>query len=132
MKFYIAHNFAARDWLREEIKPQFEAAGHTITSRWITEDLHLMEENQAEAARHDIEDVERADGIVLFSDNFGDRPGRGKYVELGYAIGRNKILFVVGENTSCVFYNLPAVTHVQTVSEVLTIIHDRHYYTEVR
>jgi hypothetical protein len=35
MKVYLAHNFAAREWLRDVVKPMFEQMGHVVTSSWV-------------------------------------------------------------------------------------------------
>ena len=113
MKVYLAHNYAAKESLRA-IKKALEAAGIVVTSRWIDADpsdpyaLAVLRDE----AQKDVADVLRADAIVHFTDNFGDRPGRGKYVELGLAIAFDKRILLIGhEHVGCVFYQLPQMEH---------------------
>lgn len=117
MKIYIAHNFAARAYLKGVIQ-EIEALGHKVTSSWITDDSHLSEKNAVESANTDILDLERADAILLFTDQFSDRPGKGKFVEFGYAIGRNKKLLLYGEDNSCIFYNLLKCKRIKSWGEL--------------
>lgn len=113
MKVYLAHNYAAKDWLKG-IKVQFETAGITVTSRWINADPYdpYHPTTQREEAIKDVEDVLSADALILFTDNIGERPGRGKYVELGIAVASGKRILLVGKDQSgCVFYHLPRAEH---------------------
>lgn len=103
MKIYIAHNYGARIVLRDVI-PQLEAMGHQITSRWVTDDAH--DTINGANARADLDDIDRADAVLLFVDQWGDRPGKGKYVELGYAIGIRKRVILIGKDDGCIFYHL--------------------------
>lgn len=104
MKLYLAHNWAAREYLNNEVLPVLLAAGHQTTSSWITKTQDPQE--QAFNAEQDLEDVRQADALVHFSDQFGSTPGRGKYVELGYAVGIGKPVFVVGSGDETIFYFL--------------------------
>jgi nucleoside 2-deoxyribosyltransferase len=107
MKIYIAHNYAARQMLAETVVPILTGIGHTITSRWITDSDHGDVNDQCAQALIDLQDIDRADGLLFFTVNFGNRPGKGKYVELGYAMASCKKVFLFGEDDSCVFYHLP-------------------------
>lgn len=120
MKIYLAHNFAARDYLKESIVPSLEARGHKITSRWIFNDEHLKVDNdyQELSAIEDIQDIDDADALILFSQQYSERPARGKYVELGYALGRRKKVFVYGPK-DCVFYYHPGVQHFYELDELI-------------
>lgn len=117
MKVYIAHNFSARSWLPEVIR-ELEGAGHTCTSRWITNDEHVGISTKAAIA--DLEDIDRADILLLYTDQPPtSRPARGKYTELGYAYAKGKNIFLIGEAEDCIFYVLPGVTRVKSISEFL-------------
>lgn len=121
MKLYLAHNFAAREWLQTQL-PRFAERGHEVTSRWITDDSHLDQKprGQINSAKDDLEDVISADGLVLFTDQWGDRAGRGKYVEFGYALRQGMKIYLVGEsNTNCVFYFCPGIKQYKNVDELL-------------
>lgn len=123
MTIYLASNFLDRDRLREEVKPLFEAAGHEITSRWIWDDSHLHGRSAEASALHDLADVDRASALVLFTDQRGPRPGKGKFLELGYAIRAGKRIVLLGEDQdSSVFYFLPTIRHAKTVEEALRLL----------
>lgn len=111
MSAYIAHNYSGRFWLRQEIAPALELAGVAVTSRWIFEG--------PDSAEIDVEDVRRAEDIILFTNDFGFRAGRGKFVELGIAIALGKRIILVGEEDNCIFYKLPGIIKVKGVQELL-------------
>jgi hypothetical protein len=107
MKIYIAHNFDARIWLRQEIIPVLSR--HTITSSWILSD-ECFNVSLEQNAINDFNDLTKADIFVLFTNQFGKRHGRGKFVELGMAIARVKVICLIGDkDTSCVFYNYTGI-----------------------
>jgi hypothetical protein len=122
VKIYLAHNFAARESLRLNVIPVLEKAGHEVTSTWITDDSHLHEHSGMQSAVIDLADIERAGAIVFFSEQYGLLPGRGKFVELGYAIRAGKIVIIVGENDGCVFYTLPTIRWAKDVEGVLKYV----------
>jgi len=124
MKIYLAHNFAAREVLPEVVK-RLENLGHKCTSTWIfddTHDLHAHAGSPIASACVDIEDIDQSHCLVLFADQYGKTPGRGKYVEFGYAIGMNKRVIVVGEADDCVFYHLPGVERAKNFDELLEVL----------
>jgi len=104
MKFYLAHNYSQRLELRK-IVPEFTKRGHEVTSRWILEDSHDSLSEQR-AAKIDLIDIERSDFLVLFTDQKGQRPGRGKYIEFGYAFAFRKYIILVGTEMNTIFYYL--------------------------
>lgn len=118
MRVYLAHNFAARDWLRENVIPFLESKGHKVTSSWITDDRHLDSGWKVESAVQDLQDIESAGALIFFADQFGIVPGEGKFVELGYAIRAGKIVIVVGVGR-CVFYSLCSIRGVSRYTDVL-------------
>lgn len=114
MKIYIAHNFAARLELREHLVPFLTRLGHEVTSTWITDDSHVDKLNAKQSALIDLSDIDRADALVLYVDQFGDSPGKGKFLELGYAIAKGKRVYLWGKDDSSVFYHLPQVIRLET------------------
>jgi nucleoside 2-deoxyribosyltransferase len=120
MRIYVAHNFAAREWLPTVIA-QLTEAGHESTSRWITDPSHVGVSQQAALA--DLGDIDRSNCLVLFVDQYGPTPGKGKYVELGYAYAQGKRIILVGKDTQNVFYALPGVERVADVPELLKKLH---------
>lgn len=122
MKIYLAHNFDAGPHLRDTIVPFYELHGHIITSRWVKSwEGHSEKDNSQKNAVEDLEDIEEAGAIIFFATNFGDKPGRGKYVELGYALRAGKICIVMDAklNPGCVFYSLPNIRHCNYLTETL-------------
>jgi len=123
MKVYLAHNFEARDWLKVTIKPALEAVGHEVTSRWITDDSHLQTFDDDRSARADLEDIDKADVLILFTDQYGSRPPRGKFFEFGYAYADEKICILLGEDTkSSVFYRLENVHKYSLLTDVIEFL----------
>lgn len=121
MKFYIAHNYAVRDILAFEIKPILETKGHIVTSEWLTQkhedrDIH----KQRAYAETDLYNIMNADALILFTDQFGERPGKGKFIEFGAAHCMNKKIFVIGEDCEgSVFYFLGGVNRFKTFIEFI-------------
>lgn len=120
MKVYLAHNFAARQWLPIVVAHLTEA-GHESTAKWITDDSHCGVSQQAAMA--DLNDIDRSNCLVLFVDQYGPTPGKGKYVELGYAYAKGKRIILVGRDTQNVFYALPDVERVSDIPELLKKLH---------
>lgn len=120
MRIYLAHNFAAREWLPSVVKQVIEA-GHECTSRWITDPAHIGVSTAAALA--DLADIDAANCLALFVDQYGQTPGKGKYVELGYAYAQDKRIILIGEDTKNVFYALPGVERVANVPELLKLLH---------
>jgi nucleoside 2-deoxyribosyltransferase len=124
VKIYLAHNFEAGPWLVANVAPLLMAAGHVVTSSWIS---NAPPYGSAEAdAVKDLKDLTEADAILFFGDNFGPKPGRGKYVEFGFALRCGKKIVVLSDDKDirqrCIFYNLPNVVIAKTVAEVLSIL----------
>ena len=114
MKIYIAHNFAARESLLPSIVSTLEKWGHEITSQWLVCQKGAM----PETATMDIEDVDRADAILFFTEQYGPTPGRGKYFELGYAYASGKTVFILGKADNCIFFRLPKVIRLTSLNEL--------------
>lgn len=122
MKVYIAHNFAARDYLNQEIIPLLRAAGHECTSSWIWDDSHLYHKNAQQSAVKDLADIDKASDIIIFLNAFADRTGRGKWFEFGYALRAGKRCIAVGEDKSCIFCNLPNIRLVATIEDAMRLL----------
>lgn len=120
MKLYLAHNWAAREYLKKEILPTLMAAGHHTTSTWITNTQDPA--RQAFNAEQDLADVREADALVHFSEQFGSTPGRGKYVELGYAVGIRKPVYVVGLGDETIFYFLGDITRASDLDSLIAAL----------
>lgn len=112
MKIYLAHNFKARWWLRDYAH-HLELMGHKVTSRWLKQ-LYpetRTPEQEKQYACEDFQDIDAADAIILFTDQYGETPGKGKFMEYGYAYAKGKRIYIHGRDiSSSIFYYLPNVT----------------------
>lgn len=114
----------------QSVLPVLAAAGAEITSRWIFDDTAVQSEPLG--AQIDLDDIVAADALVLFTDQFGHSPGKGKYVEFGYAYGLRKRIILVGENDGCVFYRLPGITRVGDIDRLVKLLVDNQPPPTVR
>lgn len=138
MKIYLAHNFEAREWLREGLKEGLWK-GHEITSRWIIDGPHSDGTDRVLSAHTDLEDIDKADYLVLFLDSFRNQSGREKWFEFGYALAKHKLILLLGEDKSCVFTNLDdlriyKLSAFASQERLLGLLEnmERHLYTGVR
>lgn len=115
MKIYIAHNFAARQELARSVVPYLKARGHEITSRWIWDHTNQMNQEWAEK---DLADLDAADALLVYLDNCGNTPGRGKYVEFGYAAARGKRIYAHGLDEGLIFVLLPGVVRIASLEQI--------------
>ena len=129
---YLAHNFAARFWLLTKVFPKFLEAEIVVTSTWITvlKEHDITLEALKKHALQDINDILAADYFIYFADQFGPIPGRGKFVELGFALnsGVGNIIVVTEDIEArakeCAFLAL-ALPTVKTVDEAIGLIKKR-------
>jgi hypothetical protein len=89
-----------------------EEAGIEITSRWLQEKEPLNSQMgqhtdafYLETATDDIEDIDRADAVLFFSeDPLVGLPRGGRHVEFGYALGTRKSIAVIGPKENVFHY----------------------------
>jgi nucleoside 2-deoxyribosyltransferase len=70
----------------------------------------------------DLQDVDAANALVLYVDEVqeGERPMRSAWVEMGYALGKGKLVIVIHpELTDCLFVQLPEVFEAASWQEAL-------------
>jgi hypothetical protein len=131
LKVYLAAAFSRKDEICE-IAEQLEGLGIEITSRWLKEPAADPRQEDraafmAERAKIDLEDIDRADMLVRFSDDLsaptvpshlatGSRMG-----ETLWALAHEKIVIVVGGH-QCVFDYLSGVVHVQDVDQLKRVL----------
>lgn len=127
LKVYLAAAFCRKDEILQ-VARQLEELGITVTSRWLTEQKDVPTDVSrsvflAERAQIDLDDIDRADVLVRFSDDLssptvpshlatGSRMG-----EMMHARANHKTIIVVGGH-QCVFDYLPDVYHVRTVDDL--------------
>ncbi len=117
MKVYLAHNYAARWWLKDYVV-LLESLGHFVTSLWITDDSQ-HNDLEEDRAKMDLRNIDEADALILFTDQYTDKPGKGKFIEFGYALAKGKLVFIHGRDvSSSVFYHLPQVRVLKLISDI--------------
>jgi hypothetical protein len=122
MKLYLAAPYAARE-ATAAAAVRLRAAGWTITSTW--HDLPEVDQDMAtdyelsNAARQCCEEIAEAEALMLFASD--DTSTFGRHVEFGYALAKDKKLFLVGICES-IFQYLPAVFQVGTLDEFLSVM----------
>jgi hypothetical protein len=124
-KLYLAARYSRRDEMRK-VAAHLHTEGFSVTSRWLFEDKPLNTKLgddsvlfYADTAQIDIDDIDRADTIMFFSeDPHVGTPRGGRHVEYGYALGTGKRLVVIG-GAENIFHYLPAVLHFPNVQSFI-------------
>lgn len=107
MKVYVASHCR---WAAAHVASVLCANGHRTTSRWhnkpfLATTAHT-EQERAEIAQEDHDDVLAADALVLVSGP--DKYSGGKFVEAGIALGSQKTVVVVGRRENMLLW-LPSI-----------------------
>jgi hypothetical protein len=120
MKIYLASRFSRMAEL-QAYSAQLEAAGHTVTSRWVR-GAHPLGGDVALYAQEDVEDVIAADCVISFTEMpRSAATNGGRHTEFGVALAFEKRLIVVGHKEN-VFHHLPEVEFFETWPEALAAI----------
>lgn len=133
VKVYVAHNFAARlDSSFQEGIELLSQCGFEVTSRWIDIPPRREEEagllSRSSEALVDCQDIGKASWLILFYDQLGETPGRGKWFEFGLAFGFNKQIMLISPRSrleisrEMVFAALPGVHHAPSLEKAIAII----------
>lgn len=121
MKVYLAAQYARRDELKQHAV-KLQEVGVEVTSRWLEEKAPLnsdMGDHKVdfyqETATIDIEDIDRANAVVFFSEDplVGIKRG-GRHVEFGYAHAKEMPIYVIGPKEN-VFHYRDRVYHYDTL-----------------
>lgn len=117
---YLAARYSRKNEIREKAK-ELEALGIVVTSRWLEEkespDATMADVGDAfciDVAIQDIEDIDKADMLILFTEN-PELPfvRGGRHFESGYAYGIEKLVVTVGPKEN-VFHHLKEVVNVES------------------
>lgn len=118
---YVAHNFAAKDWLLAVVRGKLKSAGISLNSRWIHTTLGPGEGGK-QSAEEDLEDIRSADFLIYFAAGLDGGNGLGKHIELGYALAIGKRVVLIQEHSlggrmrESVFYLLDQVIQFQDIN----------------
>jgi nucleoside 2-deoxyribosyltransferase len=140
MKVYIAGPFNTKDQRRQDARV-LEEYGVIVTSRWMYETVphtasikDLPDAYHAETATADLEDIARADALLMFiptDKELVDTPLRtasrgGRHFEMGYACAKGKPIFVIGPKEN-VFHFLPDnyIRHFGSLVEFISHMHGK-------
>lgn len=138
LSVYLASRHEDRDDIIRVRKALVKNGIH-VTSRWLLEGGVLktnIVENEREGSIHvltnDIEDINIADAVVVFSPKkaFGNSTG-GRHVEFGYALGTRKTLILVGFREN-VFHWHPNVICVRTKKELFKLLYKMNTEKKLR
>ena len=134
MRVYLAGPYQWKDQIFKYAE-EARAAGIEITSGWLeephkptTQMADLDEKTHELYANRDLEDIDRADVVVLFAVPPTDTPipRAGRHVEFGYALHAQIPIYVVGNVKENIFHHLPGrVKHVESWDAALEILINR-------
>lgn len=116
MKIYLASRYSRREEMEGYANRLIEA-GFEVVSRWV----YGGEEGKTdeEIALFDLEDVERADLVLSFTEPYrSSNIGGGRHVEFGYALALGILVDIVGEKET-VFHHHPKVHQWKSIDEFL-------------
>lgn len=125
MLFYLASAYARRAELNV-YAAELRAMGHRVDARWLGGENAMHDGDlethgtdlipvrwAAESAAHDMEDLARADEVIVFSSRPGTPMRGGLHVELGMALALKKPVHLVGHRMH-IFHHLPGVHYRRT------------------
>lgn len=122
---YLAARYSRRDEIKQKAV-ELETLGITVTAQWLDESAaptatlaDIGEDYSTAVAKKDIYDIDRADVLVLFSeDPIVPHVRGGRHFETGYAYAKGKVTIVLGPKEN-VFHYLPNVIVRETWNELV-------------
>lgn len=143
MIIYLAARYSRNAEMRER-RDFFRRWGYEVTSRWI--DCHPDADGRPQVptsfppdilaaepdrvrpfAEVDLEDLERADTVISFTEGARGVGGKGgRHAEFGYAAARGKQLIVIGPREHA-FHTLPEVKQFDTWEEFERVFAMSHF-----
>lgn len=119
---YLANNFGAQAEMRD-LRERLKMYGIKVTSTWIDiQPDDPIREDKLKCCNNDLHDLFWADALIYFAEPHQDNPGLGKHVELGYALGLDKPIYIVrGPNQrDSVFYHSVIVRQFDNLDVLIT------------
>lgn len=126
MKLYVSGTLTLVDHRRMDAAI-LEMHGHIVTSNWLYEpELRVTDPDHEEweeraRANEDVEDIIRADAIVLYTEGVSTSGGRD--TEYGIALGLRKRLFVIDGGYN-VFHRRAEAEHFETTMDLIDHLRD--------
>lgn len=120
MKIYLASRWSNQGPLKIQ-RARLQSLGAEVTSGWLDE----VGDAPEIAAQRDIDDIDRADTLLLWPDlSFPVKSlYGGMFVEFGYALAKGKQVWVVEPQTSpCIFIQLPQVVQFKTWDDLYAAV----------
>ncbi len=134
MRFYLAARYVRIEEINKYAQ-QLRELGHTVDCRWLmgTHQLHPgaeeidswhgdIENTPMEArpfALDDLEDIEKSDYLIAFTEKpFSDKGRGGRHVEFGYALAKGKLVIIIGTREN-VFHCLPKVRQFENFDQFI-------------
>lgn len=125
---YLAARYE-RKWEMRKVRERITSRHVTVVSRWIDQEdqdeglgadvLTEAPERGIGYAVKDLEDIQHANLVIVFT---GGGNGRGGYhTEVGYALGLGRRLMLVGPREN-VFHCLEQVTRYETTDQIVKIM----------
>ena len=125
---YLAAGYDQQERMRGYRKTLEDRRDLVVTSRWIDvkesnpmqeQAISADEESAANYCRVDLDDIDRADIFVMFTDTPSTSGGR--HTELGYAIAREKVIFIVGPREN-IFQAMEGAIHFATWEDLCSYL----------
>lgn len=139
MRIYLAARYSRRQEMVGYAE-QIQEAGHIVVARWLAGDHKIADSDldgiypeaphgervlklAAEYAGEDLADIAAADLVIVFLEPQRSPNSRGgRLVEMGYAAGRGKAVWLVGTGYENAFCALPAFRKFETWADCLTFL----------
>jgi nucleoside 2-deoxyribosyltransferase len=125
---YLAAGYDQQERMRGYRKIMEDRRNFIITSRWIDvkesnpmQDAAIAADQElaANRCRVDLDDIDRAEIFVMFTDTPSTSGGR--HTELGYAIARERVIFIVGPREN-IFQAGEGVIHFATWDDLCSYL----------
>lgn len=126
MKVYLAAPYQWKDRIIERAT-ELRSLEIEVTSSWLEEPhkpsttlSELTDEQHAQYALRDLQDINEADILILFAVPSTDTPipRAGRHVEFGYALAARKSVWLVG-NKENIFHYLPQIRIFETWADAV-------------
>ena len=135
MKIYICARFGRQEEA-QAVADELRARGHEVTSTWLVQTDEEMGDYNDDLltffAEKDLDEIEKSNALLYLSEKSDNRWGRGgRHVEFGYALGLEKIIYVVGPQEN-VFHWKAGVNHWDEYEEFFKVMEEKGHAPLVR